>query len=385
MRARKQTTVRYSKIVIPCPKCGHGCEISLGEAETSGSSTESDTEANPPAKKVKLAVETSRSESSDDSGSNSGSDAPVATNSRAESSSSDSSDSDSDSGSESESDAPVPQAPVAVAQEPATRNSRVSPSSSESSDSLDSDSDVPIPEVALTKPQKPVNFKPPAPSTSSSDSDDESDSDGSDSDSSDSGGPRLPKPLERSSVKQFFSRFPTFQYDSSQPVMTEYLRMSQTTGFKSLGPEAQKKARRDLKDALAKDFGQLYGYDVDDIGAWQSLCRVLRFEDVPDDLEGCQDLVTATYVNIIDLIDTVSTGAPVQHFDSEKELSEYTIKTKNILSRDSPHAGSLLKFLLRNIYRPTDATRVNPEPLYGLNRKRKRKNMILFSSYRALL
>ncbi|KAH7342165.1 hypothetical protein B0J17DRAFT_567257, partial [Rhizoctonia solani] len=174
-------------------------------------------------------------------------------------------------------------------------------------------------------------------------------------------------------VKQFFSQFPSFKYDSSQPVMTEYFRMGQTKGFKLL-PQEARKARQELKDALAKAFGQFYGYDMDDLGAWQSLCRVLRFENIPDDPEECQQLVTATYVNIIDLIDTVSTGAPVQHFDSEQELSEYTIQTKNFLLRQSKHAGSLLKSLLRNIFAPSDATRSNPEPLYALPRKRKRWN-----------
>jgi hypothetical protein len=62
----------------------------------------------------------------------------------------------------------------------------------------------------------------------------------------------------------------------------------------------------------------------------------------------------------------------VEHFDSEKELSEYTKRTGNMLSRESKEAGSLLKFLLRHIYHPTNATREDPEPLYALKGKRKR-------------
>ncbi|CUA73085.1 hypothetical protein RSOLAG22IIIB_05153 [Rhizoctonia solani] len=384
-----------------------------GNMSTSGSSSESDLEVVPQAKKIKLAKEPPRSESSDDSDSDSESGAPVATtgppntaiiNPRTESSSSDSSDSDSGSESESElelepePDTPVPK-PVTTAPKPVIPSSRAS-SSSESSDSSDSDSDLPVPLVAPTK-SKPATSKPRASPSSSESSNSDSDQPGSttfqsrtpepvantrvvetsssdsesssESDSSsDSEGPELPKPLERSSVRQFFSQFSSFQYDSSQPAMTEYFRMSQTEGFKVLSQAVRKKARRELKDALAKDFGQLYGYDVDDVGAWQSLCRVLRFEDVPDDLEGCQELVAATYVNIVDLVDTVSTGDPVHHFDSEKELSEYTRETGNYLSKDSPYAGSLLKFLLRKIYKPSNATRENPEPLYALNRKRKR-------------
>ncbi|CAE6472444.1 unnamed protein product [Rhizoctonia solani] len=374
MRARKTAKVRYSKIVVPCPKCGHGCEVSLGYSDKDeiSSSSESDLEIKPPAKKAKVATKASSSESSNSSDSDSDVPPPIRPQKlvgvsqralvSASSSPSDSSDSDSE----------VPVFTTAVAR-PVAANSRASASkSSSSSDSSDSDSDAPVSVAALAKSQKPpdVDSRAPVSESSSSDSDSSSES----SSSSDSDDAALPKPLDRdqSSVHQFFSQFPSFKYDSSQPVMSEYFRMSQTRSFKSLSQLARKKARRDLKDALVADFGRLYGYDVEDLGAWQSLCRVLRFEDVPDDLEGCQELVTATYVNIIDLIDTVSTGNPVQHFDSEKELSEYTLETGNILPRKSKHAGSLLKFLLRNIFDPSNATRDNPEPLYGLKRKRKR-------------
>ncbi|CAE6492882.1 unnamed protein product [Rhizoctonia solani] len=353
MRVHKKTQVNYSKVVIPCPNCGHGCEVSLaysGQDADPSSSSESDVEVKPPAKKTKLVYTLSSSESSDDSDPSSKLTAPV-----------------------SKPVSPKPPKPIA----PASRAQPLSSSSSDSSDSdSDSVSDAPVAAATPTK-QGPVALKlRGSSSSSSSDSSDSelgSESSSSDSDSdSDSG--KLPKPLQQSSVSQFFSQFPSFKYDSSQPVMTEYLRMSRTRGFKSLSQKARQEAKLELKDALAEDFGQLYGYDVNDLGAWQSLCRVLRFEDIPDDLEECQQLVTATYVNIIDLINTVSTGAPVQHFDSEQELSEYTIRTQNFLSGKSKHAGSLLRFLLRKIFTPSDATRMNPEPLYALSKKRKRRN-----------
>ncbi|CAE6469778.1 unnamed protein product [Rhizoctonia solani] len=203
---------------------------------------------------------------------------------------------------------------------PPLKKPKLSASETSSSSSEDSDSDTTSSTTRFkssNRPQIPAAHNS-YPSSSELIPSSDSESFSSSSPSSDSGDDMLPMPLKDSSVRQFFDQFSPFTYDSSQPVMSEYFRMTQSLDFKSLSQAQKRQAQKDLKNALAKDFGRLYGDDVDDLGAWQSLCRVLRFEDVPDDLEGCQQLIKATYVNIVDLIDTVNTGDPVQHFNSEK-------------------------------------------------------------------
>ncbi|CAE7178061.1 unnamed protein product [Rhizoctonia solani] len=148
--------------------------------------------------------------------------------------------------------------------------------------------------------------------------------------------------------------------------------MSRTKAFRSLSQEARRTARQDLKDALAKDFGLLYGTDVNDLRAWQRLYWAQGFEVVPDNLDDCHEFMKDIYVNIVDLVDSVYTSHPVQRFYSEKEFSEYTIRTENYISRDRRYAGSLLKFLCRKISRPSGTTRINPQPFSASNRKRKR-------------
>jgi hypothetical protein len=81
-------------------------------------------------------------------------------------------------------------------------------------------------------------------------------------------------------------------------------------------------------------------------------------------------MVDATFVNIVDLVDTKISGKPVQHFNSELDLSEYTRKHKKFFPRDNVHSGGLLKFLLRHIHQPTAATRYNPAPRYEAMRRR---------------
>ncbi|KAH7318026.1 hypothetical protein B0J17DRAFT_686608 [Rhizoctonia solani] len=302
MRIRKTPTTEYTIITVPCPECGYGCDVNLedtDEEETISISSDSDVEVQPVTKRARTTFKASDSDS--------------------------------------ESKPFIPP------------SSSIPPPPSSYPPTLDSDSDDDIPPWPTTYPNPEPPTQLPKPELLSQ-----------------SIPPTLrltpPKfePLTQN-IQQFFSQYNSrsFSYNPSRPVMSEFYRMVDSKDF----PKAsQVQAKREIEDALTKDFNLIYGTDVGDLGAWQGLCRVLEFEDIPDDLAECKKMVAATYVNILDLIDTQITGQPVQHFYSEKDLSKYTRKHKKFFPRDNIHSGGLLKFLLRRIHSPTDATRDNPNP-----------------------
>ncbi|KAG1899039.1 uncharacterized protein F5891DRAFT_435225 [Suillus fuscotomentosus] len=86
--------------------------------------------------------------------------------------------------------------------------------------------------------------------------------------------------------------------------------------------------------------------------SWRNLCQIVRISPIPDTLESCREVVKATHVNIVDLIDTKVTGKPVTIFYSEAKLSEYTKATGKFFPRDNAYAGGLLRYLLRRIMNP---------------------------------
>jgi hypothetical protein len=49
-------------------------------------------------------------------------------------------------------------------------------------------------------------------------------------------------------------------------------------------------ARQGFKDALVQEFNKIYGTDVNDIGSWQGLCRVVGIAPVPDKLKECREV-----------------------------------------------------------------------------------------------
>jgi hypothetical protein len=62
--------------------------------------------------------------------------------------------------------------------------------------------------------------------------------------------------------------------------------------------EDRAEARQGFKDALVQEFNQMYGTDVNDIGSWQSLCRIVGIAPVPDDLKECREVCPRNW-NII--------------------------------------------------------------------------------------
>ncbi|CAE7191958.1 unnamed protein product [Rhizoctonia solani] len=152
--------------------------------------------------------------------------------------------------------------------------------------------------------------------------------------------PTQPPPATH--VQRFFAKCPSFNYNDCQHIMAEFYRLCAS------GKISRDKARQGFRDALTRDFNEMYGVDEDDLSAWQRLCRVL-VTDVPDDIEGCRKLIQSRFINIVDLVDTRITENPVLQFHSEAELSSYTKTTGKYFPNDSEHAGSLLKALLRFI------------------------------------
>jgi hypothetical protein len=76
-----------------------------------------------------------------------------------------------------------------------------------------------------------------------------------------------------------------FEYDSSQPATDEFGRMS-----RSWDEDTREEAREGFKDVLVKEFNKMYGTDVNDIGSWQGLCRVLGIAPVPEELKECREV-----------------------------------------------------------------------------------------------
>ncbi|KAF8336078.1 hypothetical protein F5887DRAFT_1250067, partial [Amanita rubescens] len=135
-------------------------------------------------------------------------------------------------------------------------------------------------------------------------------------------------------IAQFFARYPKFDYDSVAPVNSEFQRLVRCYKWKR-GSAQDKKAWAGFSTAMGKQFADYYGTDVYDINAWQALCMALGVHPVPDTISECKEIIKSTHVNLVDFIDVQVTGRPVQIFETEEELREYTKNTRKIYPLDA--------------------------------------------------
>ncbi|KAH9894284.1 hypothetical protein C8Q73DRAFT_511452 [Cubamyces lactineus] len=117
---------------------------------------------------------------------------------------------------------------------------------------------------------------------------------------------------------------------------------------------------------MVKQFNAMYGTNADDLESWQLLCSALGMIPVPDNIRTCRRTVRSTHVNIVDFVEAPMVGMAVRTFDSEEQLSVYTKETGKFFPRGDVNAGSLLRYLLRQILHPP------ARPRSGGNKRRAR-------------
>ena len=92
-------------------------------------------------------------------------------------------------------------------------------------------------------------------------------------------------------IASFFAEYLSFDYNPRKPVMREFARMRTHFRWNPKDKEnsVAQKAWSDFKTALVLQFNKIYGTNVNDIQAWQLLCRIVGIE-VPDTLKGCREV-----------------------------------------------------------------------------------------------
>ncbi|KXN86039.1 hypothetical protein AN958_10596, partial [Leucoagaricus sp. SymC.cos] len=132
----------------------------------------------------------------------------------------------------------------------------------------------------------------------------------------------------------------------------QFHRLQKEAGWKRNGPE-RKAAWEDFLQALVRQFNVSYGKDEDDLTAWHGLLARIGVTDLPDSVKKCKQVIQKKFINLVDLVDAGDDPAlRIRRFANEVELSHYTLATHKVFPRDHDDAGTLLKYLLRNILSP---------------------------------
>ena len=88
-------------------------------------------------------------------------------------------------------------------------------------------------------------------------------------------------------IREFFDQYPEFSYDPTEETMAQFWGLCNLKGWEHDNPE-RNEALNDIRNAIAQQFNQFYGSDVNDLNGWHNLCQALQVGDLPDTVNGCK-------------------------------------------------------------------------------------------------
>ncbi|KAJ5318225.1 hypothetical protein N7476_004645 [Penicillium atrosanguineum] len=155
-------------------------------------------------------------------------------------------------------------------------------------------------------------------------------------------------------IDGFFSLYPSFPYKRERPIHAEFYRMCDTFKWyrqQNDGnyPVEREEARDLLRIAIVKAFNSIVGTDPGDLESWKRICKCLRVAPIPETSQQAKEKLKNIHVNLVDLLESVRMGTPVQSFTTMEELRQYTVTQKKFFPKEEAYEGGLLRYLLREI------------------------------------
>ncbi|RXW22108.1 hypothetical protein EST38_g3731 [Candolleomyces aberdarensis] len=157
------------------------------------------------------------------------------------------------------------------------------------------------------------------------------------------------EPILGEPIQEFFAQYEGFVYRPWVKPTREFGRLTRAMQWRPGDPERED-AWQQFSSAMAFQFEERYGSDVNDLHAWQKLCVRIGIMPVPNELEQAREAVFNTHVNLVDLT-TLPDDEELTVFASERELSKYTLGEGGVFPKSSA-IGTLLASLLRRIVSP---------------------------------
>ncbi|KAF6746203.1 hypothetical protein DFP72DRAFT_923403 [Ephemerocybe angulata] len=138
-----------------------------------------------------------------------------------------------------------------------------------------------------------------------------------------------------------------FRYVPTDPT-TEFDRLCENLGI-PWGSDARDGLRKEFAEALRGQFVHIFGGDINDKVAWETLCRRAGLRPIPEDLESLQQLFIGTHTNMVDVMNESIPDGMMLTFTTVEDLSEYSFSARKIFPRGGVAKVDILSVLLRQI------------------------------------
>ncbi|KAI8974260.1 hypothetical protein BD414DRAFT_517640 [Trametes punicea] len=138
----------------------------------------------------------------------------------------------------------------------------------------------------------------------------------------------------------------TFERDPTALLADEFRRLALINGWGKKSVKYKNERKEFYGAAVSKDFAAFWGTTESRLDAWQDLCRLLGFTEIPTSIKKCKQAMKGVYVNLVDLVDSKRTNTQPKTFTSAGALASYIRKTGKIFPKERAKANPLLRQFL---------------------------------------
>jgi hypothetical protein len=91
-------------------------------------------------------------------------------------------------------------------------------------------------------------------------------------------------------MPSYWDRFRDFDHNPNAPIKKEFRRLAQLKEWTGKDPAKKKKYRKEWAKCFRSEFKKHYGDNASSLAGWQSLCREVGLEDIPDSVTECRSV-----------------------------------------------------------------------------------------------
>jgi hypothetical protein len=91
-------------------------------------------------------------------------------------------------------------------------------------------------------------------------------------------------------MPSYWTRFPHFVHNAKAQIKQEFRRLALLKEWIGKDGKKTKTYQRELSKCFRSEFGKHYGRNASSLPGWQSLCKEVGVEDIPQSVAECKSV-----------------------------------------------------------------------------------------------
>jgi hypothetical protein len=89
-------------------------------------------------------------------------------------------------------------------------------------------------------------------------------------------------------MSSYWDSYPDFDHNPTAPVRDEFQRLAKLTGWMGKGKAKKATCREEWGRCFQSEFEKYYGTDTSSLVGWQTLCREVGLNIIPESVTKCK-------------------------------------------------------------------------------------------------